>query len=290
MRTAQPLVIIRGGGELGSAIGHALQGAGFRILVVDRPLPTALRLGVAFAAVAVLPEGRTVVSGIEVVHARTLDEVRAAWGLGQVAVWTAGDAWQALSPAVMVDARMRQLTEPMNLLPASNTGPIVLGIGPGFEVGRNAHYVLESNRGPNLGQVITRGGAEVHTGVPGEVQGLREERILRAPCAGQIERCCELGTFVEPGDQVASVNGAPVKAGLRGMVRGLKLGGVEVASGHKIGDVDPRRDRALLGTMTDKAQALGRGALRALALAGIPPQDHSKEDPEPAAEGATPCT
>jgi xanthine dehydrogenase accessory factor len=48
------------------------------------------------------------------------------------------------------------------------------------------------------------------------------------------------------------------------MIRGLKLSGTRVGSGHKVGDVDPRCDRALLAQMTDKARGVGAGVLRAL--------------------------
>lgn len=273
MQTPQPLVIIRGGGELGSAVGHALFGQGFAILVLDRPLPTSLRLKVAFASAVVAPGGRARVCGLEAVHARTVEEIAVALEQRQVPVWTQDPALLSLSPAVLVDARMRALTEPGAPLPPG--GPVVIGLGPGFVVGRDAHYVLESNRGPTLGQVITEGGAQQHTGVPGEVQGLREERILRSPVAGQVVRVGELGAFVEAGEVVARVAGQPVLSPLSGMVRGLKLTGVEVGAGHKIGDVDPRRDLALLSQMTDKALALGQAAVEALALAGISPQNPS---------------
>ncbi|MCC6528398.1 MAG: hypothetical protein IT373_37480, partial [Polyangiaceae bacterium] len=150
--------------------------------------------------------------------------------------------------------------------------------GPGFVCGRDAHYVLESNRGPSLGRVLSEGSAETHTGVPGEVAGHREDRLLRAPCAGAFTRTRELGDFVEPGDTVGTVAGRAVVARLAGMIRGLKLSGVEVGAGHKVGDVDPRRDRALLGLMTDKAIAVGRGAVDALRLAGLAPALHPKEE------------
>ena len=47
-----PVVFLRGGGELATGIAHALHRAGARVVVIDRPRPTALRLGVAFATAA----------------------------------------------------------------------------------------------------------------------------------------------------------------------------------------------------------------------------------------------
>jgi xanthine dehydrogenase accessory factor len=141
---------------------------------------------------------------------------------------------------------------------------LVIGVGPGFHAGDDCHLIVESNRGPALGRVITTGAAETHTGQPGVVQGHSGRRLLRAPCAGTFVRTREIGDWIEKGEIVGEVGGASVLAGLSGMIRGLKLTGTPVGHGHKVGDVDPRRDRGLLKQMTDKARAVGQGVLRAL--------------------------
>lgn len=267
-RSTPPLVTICGGGEMGTAVAHALTRLGMRVLVLDQPLPGALRLGVAFAAAAV--RGRTVVEGIEAINARCPNEVTSAWAKGRVPVWTGDPSSLELRPTVLVDARMRQLSEPHTHL---GLAPITLGMGPGFEAGRHVHYVLESNRGPHLGGVICRGSAEPHTGKPGAVLGFREQRVLRSSQSGVFERSVALGALVDQGDVVGHVCGQPVRARLRGMIRGLKLSGVKVGAGHKVGDVDPRQDSSLLHCMTDKAKALARGAVSALTLAGVLARD-----------------
>ncbi|MBW2523514.1 MAG: EF2563 family selenium-dependent molybdenum hydroxylase system protein [Deltaproteobacteria bacterium] len=259
-----PLVLIRGGGELGTGVGHALARAGAQVVVLDRPLPSALRLGVCFASAAL--EGRVTVAGVTAVHCDEPGAVSTELAAGHVALFTGDEVALALRPDALVDARMRRLTEPLS---RRDEAPVVVGIGPGFEAGGDVDYVVESNRGPHLGQVVREGAAEAHTGIPGDVEGRREERILRSPAKGRLERVLGLGDFVEQGDVAAYVDGAPVRARLRGMIRGLKLTGVAVGAGHKVGDVDPRRDRELLRTMTDKAQAVGRGAVEALRLAAL---------------------
>ncbi len=267
-----PLVWIRGGGELGTAVGHALHGAGLRLLVLDRPLPSTLRLGVAFASAAV--QDQVTVAGVEAVHCLEMTAVVEAWAAGQVPVWTTSEA-PGPAPAALIDARMQQLSKPETLL---DRAPIVIGIGPGYVAGRDVHFVIESNRGPQLGAVIEQGRAETHTGVPGEVAGFSAERVLRAPRAGQLRRVRALGSFVERGDVVAMVGGAPVLAPMRGMIRGLKLTGVTVGENHKVGDIDPRRDRSLLKQMTDKARAVGLGAYQALVRAGLIEPDSAQRD------------
>jgi len=270
------IALLRGGGELGTGVAHALVGAGLRVVVVELPLPRTLRHGVAFASAAV--DGRIEVEGVVAVHCPTRRAIRAAWKADQVAVWTGAEDDLGLEPAVLVDARMRRLTAPLS---TRDEAPVVIGIGPGFVAGDDVDYVIESNRGPQLGRLIAAGNAEDHTGIPGEVMGLRAERLLRAPRAGVLTRRLAPGDWVEPGDVVAAIDGAPVCSQLRGMIRGLKLSGVPVGERHKVGDVDPRRDRALLTTMTDKSRAVGQAAVTAIAQAGLASASGASHEPHP---------
>ena len=97
------LALIRGGGELGTGIGHALARAGLRVVVVDRPLPGALRLRVAFAAAAV--EGRVTVEGVVAVRCADRAAVDAALARGEVAVFVGAPAALGLAPDALVDDR-----------------------------------------------------------------------------------------------------------------------------------------------------------------------------------------
>lgn len=263
-RSSQPLALVRGGGELGSAVACALWRAGLRVLVLERAQPWTLRHGVALSRV--IQEGCCRVLGIEARHCRKPAAIGQAWREESLPVWTAGHAPLDEAPLVLVEARMRNLEKARVSL---DEAPVVIGIGPGLEAGRDVHYVIESERGPGLGSVICQGQAAPHSGIPGVVHGEREKRLLRAPREGVFERGAELGDFVECGEVVGHVDGDPVRARLGGMIRGLKLSGVPVGAGHKVGDVDPRRDRALLTQQTDKSRAIGEGALEALRLAGV---------------------
>lgn len=258
-------VFLRGAGDLGSGVAVALVRAGVPVVAVELPRPTALRLTVAFASASLT--GRVTVGGITGVHAEDVDAVRAALAAGEVAVWTRGEARlrENISPRAVVDARLRGLTAP-DLSPTD--APLVIGLGPGYVAGRHCHFVIETNRGPRLGEVLEHGQAEAHTGVPGVIAGESARRILRSPVAGIFTRVRAIGDVVAAGEIVATVDGEPVRAQLAGLVRGLLLDGVAVPMNKKCGDVDPRGDRRLLTTPSDKAAAVGAGVLRALRRGG----------------------
>jgi len=108
-----------------------------------------------------------------------------------------------------------------NLGTSINDAALVVGLGPGFTAPEDVHVVIETNRGHNLGQVLLTGEAEPNTGIPGEIAGVSADRVLRAPLAGTFSTLNKIGDFVQAGDVVATVDGEPVNALIKGVVRGL---------------------------------------------------------------------
>ncbi len=255
-------VFVRGGGDLGSGVAVALHRAGCQVVVIERPWPTALRMPVAFASAVI--HGVWSVDGVHgrhVVDRRSLDE---ALICGEVAVWSVGEAELRveLKPAALIDARMRGVSRAdLNL----ELAPYVVGLGPGHVAGVHCHAVVETNRGPHLGEVILDGSAAPHTGIPGAVAGVDEARVVRSPTAGIVMRVCEIGDAVKPGEIVAFVGGTVALSLIGGVVRGLKLNGVRVQQGQKLADVDPRGDRELCWQPSDKSGKVGAGSVAALA-------------------------
>lgn len=278
----QALVLVRGGGDLGTGVAVTLSEAGYPVVVVDLPHPTSLRLTATFAAAALA--GEASVGGVRAVLAPRPADLLEALEAGLVPLWTGGEAELRglLSPAALVDARMRGLTQPSV---RRDEAPVVIALGPGYTAGLHATYVIETQRGPALGRVIGAGQASAYTGVPGVVEGFGEARLLRAPCDGAVQRVLDIGDMVEAGDLVARVSGVPVQAGIGGMVRGLKLDGTRVRLGHKLGDIDPRRDRSLLTRPSDKARRVAEGVREALERAGVRPRGAAPPTSRAAAAG-----
>jgi xanthine dehydrogenase accessory factor len=168
-------------------------------------------------------------------------------------------SWQ---PHVLIDATIAK----RNLGTHRDMAPLVVGFGPGFTAGVDADVVVETNRGHNLGRLYFEGAAEPNTGVPGTTGGYTVERVLRAPCKGVFETTAEIGTAVGAGQVVARVGPTEVRAQIAGMLRGLLRPGLKVTEGLKAGDVDPRSDREMCFTISEKARALGGSALEAILM------------------------
>jgi len=253
-------VLIRGGGEMASGIAHRLQQCRLPVLITEVAEPTAVRRTVAFAEAVY--RGRHTIEGVTAVRVATVVEALAELHRGTIPLLIDPQAQirHQFQPAVIVDATMAKRGGDTRLTDAS----LVIGIGPGFTVGENAHAVVESNRGYYLGRVIWQGSAEPDTGVPAPVAGHTEARVLRAPRSGCFHALRAIGDRVQAGDLVGEVDGAPVRCAITGMVRGILQDGIHIGVGAKLGDVDPRWEREYCDTISDKARAIGGGVVEAI--------------------------
>jgi xanthine dehydrogenase accessory factor len=252
-------VVVRGGGELGSAAARLLHLAGYRVVVLEQPAPLAVRRLVAFAEAVFV--GRAEVEGVAaaLVPASDLGEGLPE-GVIPVAVDAEGGSLERLRPDALLDARMAKA--PLDT--RRDQARVVIGLGPGFQAGRDVHAVVETHRGPDLGRVIWEGAAAGDTSEPAPVLGHTHDRVLRAPCGGVFRGRVRLGERVEAGTRVGDVEGRPVIAVVGGSVRGLVADGVRVDEGVKLGDVDPRSVPA--DRISDKARAVAAGVLEAVAM------------------------
>jgi len=253
-------VLIRGGGEMASGIAHRLHRCHMRVFITEVAQPTTVRRMVAFAE-AVYRESHTI-EGVQAVKVSAPENAYKVWQDGGIPVFVDPEAKvrETIRPDVIVDAIMAK----------KNTGsdrshaPLVIGVGPGFTVGLNVHAAIETNRGHNLGRVLWQGRAEEDTGLPAPVYGYSDERVLRVPQKGLFKALREIGDLVHPGQVVAQVNGCPIRAQIKGVLRGLLKDGIVVEGGIKAGDIDPRGEREYCYLISDKARAIAGGVLEAI--------------------------
>ncbi|MBI3128245.1 MAG: EF2563 family selenium-dependent molybdenum hydroxylase system protein [Candidatus Tectomicrobia bacterium] len=265
---AGSLVVVKGGGDLATGTAHRLFRAGFPVIVTEVENPTMVRRTVAFAEC--LYSGRIEVEGVEARPAKggtpgeKLAAARALLAEGVVPVVVDPEAAivSLARPAALVDAILAK----RNLGTRMDQAGVVVALGPGFSAGEDAHAVIETARGHDIGRVILSGPAEPNTGVPGDIGGYTTERLLRSPARGRFEPICRIGDRVEKGQPVGLVAGREVRAQIAGVLRGLVREGLEVTEGFKVGDVDPRAKPAHCFTISDKSRAVAGGVLEAIMM------------------------
>ena len=253
-------VCVKGGGDIASGVAWRLYQCGFSVFITEIAQPMAVRRKVAFCEAVY--DGYAVVNGVEALLIHEAGEVYHIWEQGKIPVLVDPhcEARHVVKPAVVVDAILAK----KNIGTSMNDAALVIALGPGFEAGRDAHFVVETNRGHNLGRVLTAGLAEPNTGVPGPVKGITTERVLRAPADGTWQSKIDIGDLVRRGDMVGFVAEVPVKALIDGVLRGMIRPGITVTRGLKIGDIDPRGIRESCYTISDKALAIGGGVLEGI--------------------------
>ena len=249
-------ILIRGAGEMASGVGIRLYGAGFCPVFTEVEKPLCVRRTVSFADAVY--EGEAEVEGVAVRRVSNPAELET----GRLSVLVNGDidAVSFIRPDIVIDAIIAK----RNLGLHADLADLVIALGPGFEAPRDAHVVIETNRGHNMGRLIYEGTAEANTGVPGVIAGESAQRVLRAPADGIFESDFGIGDRVEAGQIVGTVASQPVKANLSGTLRGQIRPGTPVWTGLKIGDVDPRGRKDYCYTVSDKARAIGGAVLEAI--------------------------
>ncbi len=258
------LVAVKGAGDLATGVMHRLFRAGFVVMATELPQPTVLRRTVAFAEA--VTSGQMTVEGITAYRAGSVADIRVALanGFAPIVVDPDGEILRQMQPRVLVEATLSKYNSGITM----NDAPIVIALGPGYEAGKDVHAVIETNRGHNLGRVYLQGCAEPNTGVPGTIGGFAGERLLRAPCAGRLYGVRQIGDQVQAGEIVAVVKSdegdTPIIAAISGILRGLVLDSLEVNTGMKVGDIDPRAVREHCFTISDKSRAVGGGVLEAV--------------------------
>jgi len=253
-----PFIVVKSAGEMASAIAWRMYMSKLRrICMLDLDDPLCVRRQVSFCTA--LESGAAEVEGVRAVAARDRDGIEAAWKAQAIAVVRISD-WARIggfAPDVVIDAILAK----RNLGTRKDEASLVIALGPGFTAGVDCHLVIETNRGHDLGRIIVAGSAQPNTGIPGDIAGHTDERVLRAPAAGTFQSQSAIGDSVRKNDIVGEVAGQPVVARLDGVLRGLIRPGTGVTIGLKLGDIDPRGRREHCGTISDKARAIAGAAL-----------------------------
>ena len=258
MNLSEHLVVVRGAGDLGSGVIWRLRRVGFPVVALELEHPLTVRRTVAYSSA--LDEERIVIDGIEGVRVASADDAFETTRRGAVAVLVSPELPTFPEPvSVVIDARLAKRVLDTTI----DQAQFVVGLGPGFTAGLDCHAVIETMRGHRLGRVIWDGSATPDTGVPGEIGGASQDRVLRASTNGTLRWDISIGDVVSRSQLLGSIGDTPIATKIGGTIRGLIRPG-EVTAGLKIGDVDPRFDPSVIHQISDKALSIGGGVLEAV--------------------------
>ena len=265
MKIRECLIAVRGGGDLATGTIHCLFSCGFKVIVLETGQPTTIRRLAAFSEA--MYQNEICVENIRARRVETLEEIHQCWEKNTLPVVDDPKGlWiKALKPQIVVDAIIAK----KNLGTSMEMAPLVIGLGPGFCAGKDVHIVIETMRGHQLGRIIREGCAIPNTGVPGVIAGVSKERVIHSPAAGIMRENAAIGDIVRKGDVIAYIGDTPVYATIDGVLRGLLHGGLEVPTGFKIADIDPRiSEQGNCVTISDKARTIAGGVLQAVLMHG----------------------
>lgn len=229
------IVLVKGGGEVGTAVAHRLAECHFRVCITEIANPLAVTREATFCEA--IYEGQKTVEGVAAARIDNPQDVHKTWEANKIPVIVDPDSQirNVIRPQVFVDAIMAKRNTGTSLKDA----PFVIGLGPGFTAGRDVHAAIESNNSNNLGRVITEGSAEANTGIPIPVGGHSFQRVFHPPVEGAFTSENKIGAFVVPGDILGYVEGHAIKAEIKGILRGLIRSGVKVTKETKLAEIDP---------------------------------------------------
>jgi xanthine dehydrogenase accessory factor len=255
------VVIVRGVGDIGSAVAHLLFREGYGVALHDEPRPATTRRGMAFADAAF--DGEAELDGVRAVRADTVEQVVRALErrdavpvhVGPLAPLLAG-----LGHRVLVDARLRKRAAPEVQLADAE---LTVAMGPALVAGRHAHVVVETSWDA-LGAVIAEGASLPLAGEPRAIAGHARDRYVYAPAEGVFRTGARIGDAVCLGEEVARVGDAALLAPLDGVLRGLTHDDVPVAAGTKVAEVDPRGRVDEVRGIGERPRRIAEGVLSAI--------------------------
>ena len=258
-------IVVRGGGDLATGVVQKFFRAGFPVVILEIPAPTAIRRNVSLCEAAY--DGFAQVEDIRCRRAAGINKMESCWqdGIVPLLVDPAGESIPAIRPAAVIDAIVAKQNTGTN----RSMAEITIALGPGFCAGEDTDIVIETMRGHDLGRLIFNGCARPNTGIPGVIGGKSEQRVLHAPVSGTVFHRKNIGDIVACGETLFTVGEKPVYAPFNGLLRGLIREGLYVPQGKKAADVDPRTDIDWR-TISDKARCIGGAALEAyLVIKGV---------------------
>jgi xanthine dehydrogenase accessory factor len=254
------IVLIRGGGEEGSAIAHRLCLTHFRVCITETACPLEVNRGACFSE-AVYDHSKTVegITGERTLP--TMENIYRVWREGKIPVLVDPElsAKSLLKPDILVNAMMLGRETNTHITDA----PLVIGIGPGFTAGGDVHIIIETDVS-RVGRILLEGKSGESEGKPVRDNISKAETVVRAEEAGVFTTEKNLCDAVLEGDVIGTLGEIPVKAPVSGLLRGLLRSEVKVLANAKLAEIDSENDKTVCLNIQDRMRLVSAGVLEAV--------------------------
>jgi xanthine dehydrogenase accessory factor len=264
MRKVSDLIIlVRGGGEIGSAIAHRLSRSHFRVCITEIDNPLSINRGTCFSEA--IYDGTKTIEGITADKTSiSLENIYKVWRSGKIPI--VADPELTVKPFILPDVLVNAMMIERETNTKMSDAPLVIGIGNGFAAGENVHMVVDSNKGNDLGKVIIAGKPIVIPDKPKDISELVDEGILWSEDSGIFTTGKSLGDSVAVNDIIGKIDDIPLKAPMSGILRGLIRNDIKVLGHTKLAEIDPVNNKSVCFSIRDSARAISGGVLEAVML------------------------
>jgi xanthine dehydrogenase accessory factor len=258
-KLSELIVLVRGGGEVGSAIAYRLSRCHFRVCITEIASPLAISRGVSFSE-AIYDTTKMVEDLTAERTLPSLEHIYRVWRAGKIPIIVDPElnVKPLIKPDVLINAMMLKRQTNTRITDA----PLVIGIGPGFTAGSDVHLVIESHFGINLGDIVFEGESEKTSENP----QLMEEASILAEEAGVFITDKNIGDSVQAGDIIGSLNEAALQAPIAGVVRGILRNESRVLANISLAEIDPVNDKPACFILRNNMKIVSAGVLEAILM------------------------
>jgi hypothetical protein len=264
-----PFAVVLGTNEIASAIAVALQSKRISVVLSHDPFPPVIRRKMAFHDA--LYDDPVTLGGVTPIRVDSGFEILSNRAGPSVMITELGllDLIVIRRFDVLIDARMQKYQPAPDL---RRLAGVAIGVGPGFAAGQNCDVAVETHPA-RVGRIIHDGSTDAPDRTARGLGRAGAERFVYASNPGRWRTAADIGFRMFKNFTVGHLDGIAVTAPLDGVLRGVVRDGIEVSSGMKLLEIDPRGRRACLEGLDERGWTIGRTVTQALSKSTIPRVD-----------------
>ena len=239
MSTNDSVIMIKGAGEMASAIACSLYKAGYtRILMTELQRPLSISRQNCFSEAFF-----SLTKEIDGVKARSVKPLRpiihSNWIDGFIAVLhdPTAESIAEVEPKIIIDAR--NIKE--NPDTAMDDAEFVIGLGDAFTAGVNCHIAIPSSAWK------TKGGDNVKHSKTADTISIESINILKSNMDGFFTTDHKIGESIQKDEVLAHINEVAVKSPVKGLIRSILRNKTAITSGTKIAEIDTQSSAVSAG-------------------------------------------